>query len=196
MDGATPADQIALLVGVPTTFDEFVERVPSSDFLSKYKPGPDSGDPREALKADWDERYGPLVGSPINDLLNLSTHLRLRVFPRATLGNLREASEACRVLIVFAHWKGSEILYEDLSPHCTREAIAERARHREGPLASWLLDHLAYASNRPRWPFLRRHDPPLVKVLQEAVNLAWEGEPEDGAVDGRSALSITLAARR
>lgn len=195
MDAAPPPDRIGLLVGVPTTLDEFKARVDTSDFLSRYALPPDASEPSKVHDAAWEHRYGPMIGSPLHDLLDAARGLKVQVCPRATLGDIARISATCRIVIVLTHWKGSEILFEDLDPKCTVASIVEHARRHHSPLADWLAEQTG-DDRRRAWFFSRRKTPTALALLRQAVELGWQGELVKDGVDGRSALPITLAARR
>jgi len=196
MDNVMSADRIGLLVGVAATFDDFVECAATSDYLLKFKPAENDPDRRLRLKAAWDETYNPMVGSPITELIDQARRLGVTVFPRATLDDVRTASARCGVLIVLTHWKGSEILYEDISPACTTDMILDRARLHPGSLAAWMIEKTANHKGGG-WFFRGRRKPPsIIKLLREAVELGWGTEPRDRIVDAQEALSVTLRARR
>jgi hypothetical protein len=186
---------ISVLIGVPVTHADFVARVETSDFLSKFRPAPDDPDRDETLRQHWEMHYGPFIGRPLGELSSVAQAVGARCFERAILHDVEVASAASQVVVVLSHWKGSEVLFQDLLAGCSWDTVMERAQGRHSPLARWITDKM-----KPRrgigawWPARKR--PSLVELLNEAVKLGWEGEDADDAVDARSAMPITLAERR
>jgi len=182
---ASPRERaaIALLVGIPTSFAEFAERVYTSDYLSKFRPIPDDMEAITQLQTAWSERYAPMVANPIEDLLLAAEASGVRCIRRATLKDVHVATSSVDAVVLMSHWKGARLVYEDLAPNCSTEVVLERVRSAEGLLPSWLLRQDREAAN-------------LVSLLNGAITMGWEGEADLEFVDGRCAIALTLEERR
>lgn len=151
---------IALLIGVPTDFLEFCHSVPTSDWLSKY----DRSDlDRESWHAEmlrlWTEEYKPDVADPICELEEFARQHSIEVRNVATIGDLRACSELYEVIIVFAHWKGSEIEPQDLVASDRPEEYLGCLHENESVLDAWLkpkLEEMIEQRSGPQPGFLRR----------------------------------------
>jgi hypothetical protein len=196
MPGVAPSpDRIGIAIGVPSTFAEFRQRVGTSHILSKYARAGMGGAQEAALREDWSHGYEPSIGRHIVAMLEVVGPLDVRVCTGATLADISRLSSECAVLIVLTHWKGSEVTFQDLRPECDLDAIVRCARAGSTPLSNWLarrgVQHTGW------WATLAGRKPPSpTALLRECIQLGWRGEATREVVDGRSALPITLAARR
>jgi hypothetical protein len=179
-----PSD-IALLLGIPVDYQQFCERVGSSDWLSKYNyRTPDPAVLQAYLSAQWRSEYLPLVASPVQELIDMASALGVEVRTRATLLTVQEVTTRRRLIVLFAHWKGPEILAQDLKNPILAQELLERVRSDETTLGRWLQTRLEEQSlqnfstanrfNLRRWityPWARHRDLDLVEVLTGALAL-------------------------
>ena len=102
---------------MPLTFDELRLRLAASDWLGKFDLPDATAAERDAhLRQIWHEQYGPLVAEPFAELVALAGRHAVSVYVRATLDDLAAATAAHRVVILFGHWKGPDIVNDDLTP--------------------------------------------------------------------------------
>ena len=139
----------ALLIGVPVTFPDFVARVGESDWLSRFDESEiNDGDRNAWLSARWQSEYDPLVAQPLSELVDLARTLDVDVRTGATLQVLREVTGTCDVVILFGHWKGHEIVADDLIRPVAARAFLSRAEADRAPLANWLQEQLRDFADR------------------------------------------------
>jgi len=134
---------IAVLIGIPVDFEEFVSRVSISDWLAKfYQPNLTSGEQRTTLAVTWEEEYQPLVVRPFCQLIERAQNLGIEVSTKATLGDLENASGSKEVIVIFSHWKGPEILLGDLHDKLDRNALSLQVAQRREPIAQRIRTEL------------------------------------------------------
>ena len=132
---------VALLLGIPVDFMEFTARVSSSDWLSKFNvPDEDQSAAERAIAARWESEYLPLVAQPLRDLVAVAAGFQIAVHTRATLKSLREATTGCDTVILFAHWKGPEILSDDFIKPLLPSEFMKRVEGEQAGLGRWLLE--------------------------------------------------------
>ncbi len=132
----TPAD-VSIASTVPLSREEFGERLGDSDWLSRYR----SFDPGQ-IDGFWRDDYLPMVVEPFQELSEEAARLGVNVTKCATLSTLGELTERSRIVVLFTHWKGSAIVFDDLiSPDPLRE-LMERAATDNGDLAKYILTRL------------------------------------------------------
>ncbi|HVT14661.1 MAG TPA: hypothetical protein VHQ90_00580 [Thermoanaerobaculia bacterium] len=203
------ASDIALLLAIPLDEREFFAHVGKSDWLQQYAiEGSDATARQERLRAVWTDEYVPLVAEPFRELIDRALGLGTDVRTQATLGSLREATTHKPIVILFAHWKGPEILYDDLVPPVEREKFVARVRESDTPLARWLASSFrasgfAQASpdqapaKRSFWSSWRSYRiQSLVEILRASLGVA---SLENSATDGIEEVfehEVTRAARR
>lgn len=129
MQQHTP-DEVSILIAVPLTEAEFRLRVRTSDWLSRFS------DPEIATHY-WRDEYVPFVLEPLKDLLKKAESLRTKV-EDATLAALTRATTGSPVVVVMAHWKDSQVEFDDLSFGLVGEMFRERVSRFSSPLAQWL----------------------------------------------------------
>jgi len=137
--------EIALLLAVPTSKAEFLSTVGHSDWLGKYFDSDLEPVVRDkALESHWAEEYSPFVAEPLQTLCNLALSLNVEVRKQAVLSDLEQCSAAKNVVILFAHWKGPEVLAEDFIQPIDRSRFLERLVNdtNGSALVSWLLGAL------------------------------------------------------
>jgi hypothetical protein len=140
-------DEVAILIGVALTEQGFLDRVKTSDWLSRFC------DP-EAAANYWLDVYQPLVVDPIEELIATAQSLRARI-EAATLEALREVTLHSRVVVVLAHWRDSPIEREDIFSEGS-EAWGERAAAEGSALARWITDRLGHS--------------PIEEILNESLH--------------------------
>ncbi|MGH8070205.1 MAG: hypothetical protein ACRERE_34155 [Candidatus Entotheonellia bacterium] len=201
--------EIALLFGIPVNQEEFVSRVSESDYLRRFNSLDHNAAERQAyLESAWENEHRPWVADPFGELMEAALRLDVDVRTQATLATLREVTAQRSVVVVFAHWKGPEIVYEDLVAPVDECAFVERVRENDRPLNRWLLDRFRNIGLReataispvrrwPFWPFASRHDQPLHGILDECLSaeIPEHLSVEDG-VDEVLEHQMTRAARR
>ena len=191
---ADRAATISLLVGVPVTEQELVARLTApgaapSDYLARFD-APDRPPAQRIahLRERWLARYGPAVGEPLSKLIEAAELLGCRVRRAAGLADLAAARDG-DVIIVLAHWKGSEFGNDDFAPGFAAEAEARLAAI-DAPLADWIRARL-----QPR----RRLGlfPTAPMTMREAMRAALAAKlREFPQADRLEELASTTAARR
>jgi hypothetical protein len=199
----------SLLVGVPVAYAEFLSRVSGSDWLSKFNdPGLGEKKRRESLFARWQSEYSVHVAEPLQDLIQTASELGMIVRTGATLESIREVTDACRVVVLYAHWKGPEIVGDDFVAPIDVRQFARRAAADQTPLGAWLrprLTHLCVDGNvshmirRSIWDWFTSKSPsPSIRdVLSDAMSRAADDDwsTSDG-VDCVLESEVTSLARR
>jgi hypothetical protein len=97
--------ECAILFGIPTDSSQFEERAQVSDYMRKLLRGRD-------LNAAWHADYEN-VALAAQRLIATAYRVGARVFERATPVHLADATRNCRVVILFAHWRGAKIEASD-----------------------------------------------------------------------------------
>ena len=169
-DSSISADRIALLLSVPLTEADFAAAVGTSDWLSKFdNVSLDAATRAQGLANRWKTEYYPLVAQPLRDLAEYASGLKIEVRQNATLLDIRECTLSSSVVILFAHWKGPEILSDDFVRPVDREQFVRRVRSCES-----------------QTPFVRRL----------STSISPETPPPDGVMDRVSSLISRLRGRR
>ena len=142
---------VAILIGVPLEFGDFISRVEASDWLAKYNPADLEPDVRlAALHDNWEQEYKPDVADPINELQQSAASIGAEIKPRATLSDLCEYSRTHDVVIIFAHWKGAEVEAEDVLQRTEISQFVDRLAHERPEIARWLLPRFDVLAKRSR----------------------------------------------
>src|SRR5450631_1582406 len=177
---------LALLLAVPLTEEEFISAVGTSDWLSKYYDQDlDAGERSETLRRHWSDEYLPFVAEPLQRLATLAREQNVEIRPRAQLADVTECSASKSVLILFAHWKGPEVLTDDFVMPIDTPEFLKRAQKSETALAKWIAASLCSNVHR-------KHQRPIVayilgalgrdtnrslrQVLAEALNVPLPGD--------------------
>lgn len=96
--------QITLLLVLPTSWDDYIKRIASSDYLARL-----SGDPQ----AFW-PHYLREVAEPSLRLAGAASGIGATVVENASLADLTRAMRGDAVVVLLSHWKGPEVVPEDL----------------------------------------------------------------------------------
>lgn len=186
--------EIALLFGIPVTKSDFLSRGSDSDFLAKYASEDGDSEGRESRrKAVWESEYRRWVAEPLSLAARCGADIGATVDIQATLASLDRCSASHRVVIIFSHWKGPDILNDDLLPGST-ERIVERAADWDSALGRWLRQRLREEGiidtpgpRRARWSlwgFAKRPRQTLRDILQAALDADVDDHDTDrGNVD-------------
>jgi hypothetical protein len=94
----------ALLLVLPVSRQEFLDRVNHSDYLRRF-----SGNPEF-----WWPRYEEDVAKPLIELGQAARHAGAEIIEGATLGSLTEAMTRFETVVLLSHWKGPSVLPEDM----------------------------------------------------------------------------------
>jgi len=129
------------MFGVPVDDAEFELRMPSSDWLSKFW-----GETPPAER--WRKDYQPYVAAHLVALIEKAERLGVKAVRGTTLDLFREATGTNDLIILFAHWKGFEVIVDDLARPNERAVYAERAAGSHTPLARSLQRELASRDDR------------------------------------------------
>ena len=139
--------RIAILIGIPTTEEEFHQRVPYSDWLKKYHdPGSTIHEQQCRRHRAWRQLYSGEVARPTSTLMSRAKQLGVRVVPRSRLSDLSLATANHGIVIVFSHWKGPEFAVEDIAQSMRKSDFAARLHSNDSPMARWLVRHYAKTS--------------------------------------------------
>jgi hypothetical protein len=131
-----PLAAISLLIGIPTSRDEFRGRLATSDYLRRYSD----------TDEDWYRSYGPHVAAPLTDLMARAEALGVRVRRAATLDDLSATAIDTTTVILISHWKGAEWSNDDLMQPIDPARFMERVANHDDELARWIARRL----NAPR----------------------------------------------
>ena len=120
MNYAPAREKIAVLVAVPTSFEEY---------LSLSQPGSNSdyltysgGSKLESLEA-WSNKYKGLRQA-FDELEKTASSLNVAFLRNATTEDFKEATEKCATVILIAHWKGYTFSKHDLiDPDVAKAAL-------------------------------------------------------------------------
>ena len=172
---------VSLLVALPHDEPTFLEQLPRSDYLRKWRrtegtllsgtrPAPDGAAPA----ARWPDRVRAEVGEPLTRLCAAATELGVDVVTRATLADVGVRAVGNRTVIVFAHWKGPEVSTDDvisMDPAVFRARVASATT----PVGRWLFDALApkRGADRRRWaPWISAAEAPrsVLDILKGALD--------------------------
>lgn len=148
---------IAILIGIPVDFEEFISRVSVSDWLAKfYQPGLMPAEQQAALTTTWKEDYEPLVAQPFRHLIELAKNLGIQVSTKAGLSDLANASARKEVIVIFSHWKGPEILPGDVLENLNQNTLRFQVLQRPELIAQRIkteldkLERVSKQTNRAR----------------------------------------------
>jgi hypothetical protein len=150
--------------------------------------------------AYWQDIYLPLIVKPIEELVSKANSLGTQVRP-GTLNQLTSATERSSVVIVIAHWRDSQVDFDDLTVGLPRDAWRDRSLKYGSPLAGWLASRLEIKPSPllTGWfsPFLSKKQPDSVdKVLREALQVELPEEDQGSHLTRVRESSVTRAARR
>lgn len=195
--------ELVLLTAFPVTLDEFIERAPHSHYLRGYfSPAWEEKARAAKLEEYWHGDYSSRVGEPLLSLASTAREFGAQVVFGATLDDLRDATQTYRVVVILGHWKGADVLAEDLPRTLTLEHLEAQVRDRDAPVAQWLKARLA--GDRTRG-LLRKIGERLngreplspAELLQEALDADIRGElVADAGVDFVVESSAVRRARR
>jgi hypothetical protein len=137
------ARDVVLVIGVPITFSQFVARVRASDWLSKFdEPDADGQAWETALASRWAREYLPFVAKPLQELIRQAAEMKMDVVTEATLPVLGEATRTHQVVVLFAHWKGPELVNDDIVAPGALTEFAKRAERAQDLRGQWLRRRL------------------------------------------------------
>lgn len=177
-----------ILIAVPLTQTEFHQRVQTSDWLGKFLP-PDIAS--EGLKAAIDERwrtsYSPLIAEPLQELLDLAQLGNAEVRRMAGLADLVAMTSEKHLVILFAHWKGPEVLYDDLIQPSDYNAFLNQVAQSSTPLGSWIASELRRRLSDASYDT-------LLDILNEALDEHLSSIGDGGSIVLKHA--VTLNAQR
>jgi hypothetical protein len=107
-------EDCAFLCAVPFTREEFIADVVArhakekrGDYAARFAP-----EPSEAERI-WSQSYSRMADQFLQ-LTDNCAALGVKVYPRATLDDLAEASRHASVIVILAHWKGHRFVASDL----------------------------------------------------------------------------------
>jgi len=174
------ANKVALLIALPTSRDDFMHRIRRSNWLSQYASDGEAAEVVKMLHETWTHDYEPMVAEPLRGLVRYGQIHGIHVIERATLDDVRWASDACRLVIVLAHWKAHELPDQDVLPRTDESALLERARKTDGELAQFVCKRLEQSQADPSrlsWQRIlsifqpREDSQPKYRVLVDAIDL-------------------------
>lgn len=160
---ANSLERVGIAVAVPLTWRDFAPRVRFSDWLSKYFDRDlDENDLATYLRDRWEEEYFPLVVEPLNEVLEIASRNGAAIYTNATLIDFHSITSEKEIVILFAHWKGSEIVFEDLLERTTTAPYLARLASFKSDLVSWL---------GPKLSRVRDDIPGLLEVLNQSLDV-------------------------
>lgn len=160
-------EQVGIAVAVPLTWEDFRSRAATSHWLAKYFDR-DLGahDLEQYLRDRWDDEYLPLVADPVHEVLDLASNSGAAVHRDATLEDIRSITEDKQIAIVFAHWKGPEVVFEDLMWHDGALPYLTRLADKHDDFSIWLRSRLDLAGSDTS---------KLAQVLEDSLNYNAQG---------------------
>jgi hypothetical protein len=189
------ASKIQLLCGVPTSKAAFAARVGTSDFLRKYRTASDAEHVMGEIDRAWQNDYSPLIADPLALLIRSAQELRIEVDTDANLTALKAATSNKRVVIILSHWKGPEIVADDLLSQVGKAAFAARPKNLRNAFGRWLAAELGRSpSVKSLWPFANARVLTLTEILNQALSVRLE--ETNVLVDRVLEQPQTLSARR
>lgn len=180
------AEDVAILIGVPLTLDEFAEDIAAKQrgehrgdyaFQSIRNDGGDLPN----IEARWQSGHGrvaALLESFITDAVKFGT-LPTRIVRAATLTDLAAVSRSgAKVLMIIAHWRDAEVFDDDLSPAAVAALCrwAASAKH-DDELAAFLRaenfvddkEAARYLATRLTEKFLNDVPPDVCRHRRDAI---------------------------
>ncbi len=143
---ASELRDVGIAVAIPLTWDGFRSRARESDWLKKYFDRDLDAEEREKyLRSRWELEYRELVADPVSKVLDLASAAGAMVCRDATLKDVRSITEAKQIAILFAHWKGPEVTFEDLIEHASTLPFIARLASNHDYLSAWLRSRLSLA---------------------------------------------------
>ncbi|KVU09055.1 hypothetical protein WL13_00510 [Burkholderia ubonensis] len=174
------ANRVALLIALPIGRDDFMRRIPRSDWLSKYAFDGEAAEIATMLDDVWTCEHEPMVAEPLRELVRYARGRGVQVIERATLDHVRWASDACCLIIVLAHWKAHELPDQDILARTDESILLERARRSESDVARFVrerLEEVQAVPNKLSWKGVKslfrkkEYSEPKYRVLREALDL-------------------------
>lgn len=178
-----------LVIALPMEFEGFASHVRISDWLAKFNVQGTEPERAKAVRNAWEREYRPLVAAPLQQLAVKASELGVQVWPEASLADFAMAtrdagsSAGCSggLVVLFSHWKGWEVLYDDVAGLNSREAAIYLDGAR-GELARWLQQQLPTAGD-------------LVGTMNDALDIELE-DCSDDIVDAVLESALTRRTRR
>jgi len=211
-----PADRdltngdVTLLFGIPVNYDEFISRIKTSDWLSKfYDRNEDPTNSTEVIRERWEREYAPLVGDALQELIKTAISLGVDVHLSATLDDLSQATSMKQIVILFAHWKGPEILNDDFIYPPDKNKFKAKAETAHSHVAYWLCSrlaevdlprcapqHLSWASITKSVHRIWQSNQSVRDVLNEALHVTLPEHSQEIGADEVVEHEVTRSARR
>lgn len=138
--------EVHLVLALPMDYEHFARHVRTSDWLAKFNVEGTDSERAIAVQKAWEREYHPFVAAPLKQLALKARELNVRVWLNASLADFSQASHNASLVVLFSHWKGWEVLYEDAPGLSVREAVIRLAGAR-GALATWLQQRLPSSYN-------------------------------------------------
>jgi hypothetical protein len=165
-----------ILIAVPLTQMEFRQRVQMSDWLGKFLPPDIAGEGLEAaIDERWRTAYSPLIAEPLQELVDLALRGGAEVRPMAGLADLVAMTREKHLVILFAHWKGPEVLYDDLIQPSDYDAFLSQAAQSSTSLGKWIASELRKRRSDAS------HDT-LLNILNEALDECLSSIGDGGSI--------------
>ncbi len=162
-------------------YEHFAKHVRTSDWLAKFNVEGTDTERAAAVQRTWEREYQPFVAAPLEQLALKASALNVRVWPNASLADFAQASCNASLIVLFSHWKGSEVLHDDVPGLDARQAGMHLDGAR-GPLVTWLQQRLPLSRS-------------VVGTLNDALN-AEIADCSDGVADAVLESALTRRTRR
>lgn len=173
--------QAHLVLALPMDYEHFASHVRTSDWLAKFNVEGTDSERADAVQKAWEREYHPFVVAPLEQLALKAGALHVRVWPNASLADFAQASRNASLVVLFSHWKGWEVLYED-APGLDAHEAAMRLGGARGALATWLQQRLPSSRN-------------VVGTLNDALDVDL-ADCSDGVADAVLESALTRRTRR
>jgi hypothetical protein len=174
-----PLREIALLIGLPITEEEFGARLADSDLLTRFRPTRldaaldiNSDEWRSRTRRSWVTHYLPTTATPVSELLEAAEMNGARAVTQATLSDFHDATTEFGKIILLSHWKGPEVSPDDIVRAAPREYFL-RLDTQDSPVTLRLrekfLEHGLGDETCDRASSSRQARSTLQKVLNEII---------------------------
>jgi hypothetical protein len=177
-----------ILIAVPLDRVEFGQRARNSDWLGKFCPPDTSGAALEAaLDERWHNAYSTLIAEPLQELVGMARCGSAEVRPQAVLPDVEILTRTKKIVILFAHWKGSEIVFDDFLHGPDIQMYLDLSQKATSPVGKWIAAKLRDHSSRTGADI-------LLDIVNDALTVSLPDEqPVSGSVMEHAA---TRQARR
>jgi len=170
----------AILFGIPVTLAQFRQSVQSSDYVTALING---RNPDVAWRLDYAH-----VAQAAQQLIRTARELGARIYERATINDLTNATRNYEYVVIFAHWRGAIFHCSDV--FCDLDELKDRlASH---PLLKFVLDNNSSMNELIDALNAEIESGRLLSTLPEVINEACQQSKSIGQTLCRDLLDEAL----